>query len=319
VSATRAETPSPARSDAAAAQRCPLCGGSSAFAFTAEDRNRRIAPERFPYHRCGSCSTVFLASPPADPSRYYGGDYHQFDAAGEPLWRGDERLLAAEVWRAQTLSRLVEPGTLIDVGAGAGGFAAAARDAGFAVTAIEMDSGCCKYMQERLGVRAICSDRPLEALRELGPARVVSFWHVLEHLPDPGEMLAAAVDALEPGGVLAIAVPNPDSIQFRVLHARWAHLDAPRHVSLMPAPALVERARELGLEPVLETTADPSGLACNLHGWVYALRREPSRGPAPYAALRAGTLIESALAPLERRALRGAALTLLLRRPPASG
>jgi SAM-dependent methyltransferase len=317
VSVTRAETPSPMRSDAEGALRCPLCGGASAFAFTAEDRNRRIAAERFSYHRCRACSTVFLASPPDDPGRYYGGDYHQFDAAGEPFWRGDEGLLAAEAWRAQTLARLVEPGALVDIGAGAGGFAAAARDAGFAVTAIEMDRGCCSYMQERLGVRAICSDRPLEALRALGPARVVSFWHVLEHLPDPGEMLAAAADALEPGGVLAIAVPNPDSLQFRVLRSRWAHLDAPRHVSLMPARALVERARELGLEPVLETTVDPSGLACNEHGWVYALRRDPSRGPAPYAALRAGTLIDAALAPVERRGLRGAALTLLLRRPPS--
>jgi 2-polyprenyl-3-methyl-5-hydroxy-6-metoxy-1,4-benzoquinol methylase len=297
------------------AHSCPLCGGPARFAFTAEDRNRRITAERFSYHRCRECSSVFLASPPRDLGRYYGGGYHQFDADGQPLWRGDPGLLAAEAWRVQTLRAIVGGGTLIDVGAGAGGFAAAARDGGFEVSAIEMDGACCELMQRELGVRAICTDRPLETLSTLPPARVVSFWHVLEHLPDPAAALAAANDALEPGGVLAIAVPNPDSIQFKLLRSRWAHLDAPRHVCLMGAGALEERARELGLEPVLKTTSDPSGLACNVHGWVYALRNDPSSGAAPYAALRAGVLLAQALAPVERRGCRGAALTLLLRKP----
>lgn len=294
---------------------CPLCGGDSLFAFSAGDRNRRITAERFAYHRCRVCSTVFLASPPEDLGRYYGGDYHQFDADGEPLWRADEDLLAAEAWRVRALRGLAGTGRLIDVGAGAGGFASAAREGGYDVTAIEMDPNCCDFMESRLGVRAVCSDRPLQALRVLPPARAVCFWHVLEHLRDPGEMLAAATDALEPGGVLAIAVPSPDSLQFRLLGARWAHLDAPRHLCLMPAGALVRRARELGLEPVLQTTSDPSGLVCNVHGWVYALRQDPSTGPAPYPALRAGTLLARALAPIERRGCRGAALTLLLRKP----
>jgi SAM-dependent methyltransferase len=293
---------------------CPLCGGPSRPAFTAEDRNRRLASQRFCYRRCAVCSTFFLDPVPADPARFYGGGYHQFDASGEPLWRGEEALLAAEAWRVQALRRFVEPGVLVDIGAGAGGFAAAAHEGGFDVTAIEMDGDCCEYMRERLGVGAICSDRPLEALAGLGPARVVSLWHVLEHLAAPGEMLAAAAAALEPGGILALAVPNPDSIQFRVLRARWAHLDAPRHLCLMNARALIERARPLGLEPVLTTTADPSGVACNLHGWVYALRGDPSSGPAPYAPLRAGKALGAALAPLELRGTRGAALTLMLRK-----
>jgi SAM-dependent methyltransferase len=294
---------------------CPLCGGRSAFAFAAEDRNRRITAERFDYNRCSVCSTVFLASPPEHLGRYYGGDYHPFDADGEPAWRADADLLAAEAWRVGTLRGLAGTGRLIDVGAGAGGFASAARDGGYEVTAIEMDPGCCDFMESQLGVRAVCSEEPLQALRVLPPARAVCFWHVLEHLREPGEMLAAAGEALEPGGVLAIAVPNPDSIQFRLLGARWAHLDAPRHLCLMGADALVRRARELGLEPVLRTTGDPSGLACNVHGWVYALRDDPSAGPAPYPALRAGTLLARALAPVERRGCRGAALTLLLRKP----
>ncbi len=294
--------------------RCPLCGGAGAHAFTAVDRNRRIGEEPFTYERCSACATVFLATPPADPGRYYGSDYHPFGPDGEPAWKADPALLEAERWRARKLVALAGTGRLVDIGAGAGGFAAAAAEAGFAVTAIEMDRECCEWMEGRLGVAAICTDRPLEALAELPPSRVVTIWHALEHLPDTAGVLAAAAAALEPGGLLALAIPNSDSIQFRVLRARWAHLDAPRHVSLPGADALLGAAQKVGLSPVYETTSDPSALACNLHGWVYALRRDPSEGAATGLPLRAGSLLTSALGPVEHRGRNGAALTLVLRK-----
>ena len=294
--------------------RCPVCGGAGRHAFTATDRNRRISDEPFAYERCESCATVFLATPPADPGRYYGAGYHPFGADGEPAWKADPALLAAERWRAQKLHALAGGGRLVDIGAGAGGFAAAAAEAGFAVTAIEMDRECCEWMERRLGVSAICTDRPLDALAGLPPSRVVTIWHALEHLPDTAGVLAAAAAALEAGGLLALAIPNSDSLQFRTLRARWAHLDAPRHVSLPGADALLTAARRVGLTPVFETTSDPSALACNLHGWVYALRRDPSQGAAKGLPLRAGSWLTAALGPVEHRARNGAALTLVLRK-----
>jgi hypothetical protein len=68
---------------------------------------------------------------------------------------------------------------------------------------------------------------------------------------------------------------------------------------------------------MLRTTNDPYGRLCNVHGWVYALRRDPSLGPPSYSVMRAGTYLAALLAPLERRRCRGAALTLLLRKPSA--
>lgn len=295
-------------------RQCPLCGGTSTFAFAATDRNRRLTSETFDYHRCSRCATVFMVDIPVDLHRYYRGGYYQFDRNGEPAWREDASQLRVETWRVDALRHVVQAGTLIDVGAGAGGFAAAAHKNHFAVTAIEMDPECCQYMGHALGVTAICTDEPENALRSLKSARVVTLWHVLEHLREPGAMLAAATHALEPGGVLALGIPNPRSIQFRVLRQRWAHLDAPRHLCLMPASAILHKTGELGLEVVRITTSDPSGLACNLHGWVYAMRRDPSQGPASGLPAIAGGLLTSVLAPVERRGGRGAALTMFLRK-----
>lgn len=293
------------------APACTLCGASSLPALTAWDRNRETTSERFSYNRCTACGTLFMLDVPADLSRYYRGDYHGFGADGAPEWRSNRTLLEVEAFRVAMLRRHVQPGTLIDVGAGAGAFASAARDAGFDVTAIEMDERCCEYLEHGLGVRAIPTEEPIEQLRALPRARVISLWHSLEHLRDPAGMLAVAAERLEPGGVLALGVPNPGSLQFRLLGTRWAHLDAPRHLSLMPEQALVSHLRALGLRPLEATTADPFGRVCSLHGWAYALRRRPARGRTPPVITRAAQALTIALAPIEDRRRRGAVLTLL--------
>ncbi|HTZ87490.1 MAG TPA: methyltransferase domain-containing protein [Solirubrobacteraceae bacterium] len=299
---------------------CPFCGGASRFALTARDRNRESTDARFSYERCVQCGTLFMRDVPDDLAPFYAGEYHRFTPDGAAEWEGNETLRAVETARVAMLAEhaLSSPGgRLIDIGAGPGAFAAAAKHAGYEVSAIEMDERSCDYMERRLGVRAIRSDEPIAALAELPPARVISMWHVLEHLRDPAAMLATAADRLEAGGVLAIGVPNPGSLQFRLLRARWAHLDAPRHLCFVPAPAMIERARELGLRPLYATSEDLFSRLCALHGWIYALRPRPARGDARPVTVRAAQAVTKALVPLERRELRGPALTLLFIRDRA--
>jgi SAM-dependent methyltransferase len=301
---------------ASAAPPCPLCGAASVFALSASDRNRETTSERFTYNRCSACGTIFMVDVPADLAPYYRGDYHGFRPDGEPEWTHNQTLLNVEAFRVAMLRRHVQPGTLIDVGAGAGAFASAARDAGFDVTAIEMDERCCEYLRSGLGVRAVHSQDPIAELKALPPARVISLWHSLEHLRDPARMLAVAAERLEPGGVLALGVPNPRSLQFRLLGTRWAHLDTPRHLTLMPEQALVSHLRTLGLRPLEATTSDPFGRVCSLHGWAYALQPRPARGETPPVITRAAQALTIALAPIEDRRRRGAVLTLLAGKDP---
>jgi SAM-dependent methyltransferase len=210
----------------------------------------------------------------------------------------------------------VSPGHLIEIGPGTGAFAATARAAGFDVSAIEMDERCCRYLSEREGIRAICSDTPLEALAPLPRADAVAMWHVLEHLSNPGDVLEAIAQKLRPGGVLAIGVPNPRSLQFRALGSRWAHLDAPRHLCLIPPDALITKGEELGMRTVTVTTNDPEGLEFNLFGWISALRRRPAAGTAPWPVVYAGMAVSRTLSPLERSGHRGSTITLIMRKQP---
>jgi SAM-dependent methyltransferase len=306
----------PPPTQGAGAPVCPFCGAKGRHAFFATDRNRAISAKRFRYCRCIACGTLFLSLIPSDLGRYYSGDYsgYQFDADGEPSWKRNDTRLRSAAFRVELVRQQVAPGHLIEIGAGAGAFAIAAKAAGFEVSAIEMDEGCCRYLREQGGVHAICSDRPLEALDSLPSARAIVLWHALEHLPNPAEVLERAARALEPGGVLAIGIPNPSSLQFRLMRGRWPHIDAPRHLCLIPPAALVARGARIGLRTVAMTTTDPEGLDFDLLGWIDCLRRNPADGPPGRGVALAGLALRRLLAPLERRGNRGAAVTVVMRR-----
>lgn len=58
----------------------------------------------------------------------------------------------------------------------------------------------------------------------------VTVWDVLEHVRDPIQFMSACGSLLKPGGHLFVNVPNLDSLQARVLGARWPLL-LPEHLN----------------------------------------------------------------------------------------
>jgi 2-polyprenyl-3-methyl-5-hydroxy-6-metoxy-1,4-benzoquinol methylase len=283
---------------------CPLCGGETNAAFQVGDRNRAITDRSFHYRRCVSCQTTYLLDVPDDLGRYYPQDYY-----GLPTHAELDSAANGEASKLALLRPFVSGGQLVEIGAAFGVFALAAKRAGFDVTAIEMDGRCCGYLEEVVGVRAIRSDLPEEELADVGPTAAIVLWHVLEHLRRPWDVLEQAAKRLEPGGILALATPNPDSLQFRLLGANWAHVDAPRHLFLIPFAALRARAEELGFKVGHVTTSDPAGRYWNVFGWEYALRRQPACRPSTRVTRACSRLLNLGLAPLERRGMNGTAYT----------
>jgi SAM-dependent methyltransferase len=283
---------------------CPLCGGDSTRAFRVGDRNHEIGTQQFEYRRCGSCGGVFLANQPTDLGSYYPEDYYVLPSLAQL-----DEAANGESPRLALMEPVPPRGKLIEIGAGLGIFARAAQRAGLDVTAIEMDARCCRYLEEVVGVPAICSNEPERELAELGPVQAIALWHVLEHLARPWDVLARAADALERGGILALAMPNPESLQFRLLGARWAHVDAPRHLFLIPLDTLAAQAEKLGLRLSSVTTRDPAGRYWNRFGWEYAIRSHPARRGSSRRTRIAARLLALALAPLERRGMNGTTYT----------
>ena len=300
--------------ECASAPPCPYCGFATHLRLTAHDRNRNLSDEQFRYWECGGCHVVFLAPVPADIGRFYPADYYSLPASRAELVRVSR---PHEAYKLDLLRSLTRTGRLVEVGPGIGGFAALAQDAGYRVEVIEMDARASAFLRDTVGVGVHETDDPAATLRREGPFDVVAMWHVVEHLPDPFDALRAVSQALAPGGVALIAAPNPDALQFRVFGARWTHLDAPRHLFLIPISALVDAASELGLEIVDVTTTDPGTLGWNLFGWRETLAHcFVNRYPA-HALRLLGTVPAKLVSPLERRGRLGTTYTVALRRPHA--
>ena len=289
---------------------CPLCGGPAGTAFITTDRNRGITNLRFTYGRCRSCDTLFLLDVPADLGPYYPQEYYRLPSPTEL-----DQLARAEQYKLDFIRPYAGSGSLIEIGAGFGLFSRAAEQAGYDVTAIEMDARCCEYLTSTVGVRAIRSIDPAAVLPELPRPLVVAMWHVMEHLRDPWRLLDVVAARLAPGGVLAIAMPNPRAVQFRLLRGRWAHVDAPRHLFLIPPATLTARASQLGLETAHVTTTDPAGRHWNRFGWEYAVRRRPASTPSTRLKSMASLALTLLLRPVEEHGLNGAAYTAVFVKP----
>ncbi len=275
---------------------CPLCRSRAGFLLRARDWNRRTSPDWFCYHRCGYCGLIFLANPPSDLAAYYAGDYHALPSQAEL-----ERVGHREAYQLEILTCQVRGGRLVEIGPGAGVFAWQAKQAGFRVTTIEMDEGCRKHLEAVVGVEAIQSDRPETALATLPPSRAIVLWQALEHLPKPWAFLERALDNLEPGGVLLVATPNPEALGLRLMRARWPHLDAPRHLQLIPAQLLSEWLSARGASRVALYVDDRGARRWNRFAWQRLFMNAMPRRPFYQIAFAAGALISAAASLIERR------------------
>jgi 2-polyprenyl-3-methyl-5-hydroxy-6-metoxy-1,4-benzoquinol methylase len=293
---------------------CPQCGQQAPLSFSTKDYNRRISDERFDYYRCNACAFVFLSPVPGDLGRYYPAQYYDVPRnEAELMQRGEE----LQRWKLDTVMALVGKGRLLEIGPAYGLFSALAKRAGFEVTAIEMDSRCCSFLRDTVGIQVVHSADTVAALEQLPAFDVIVLWQVIEHLPDPWAVLDAAADRLAPNGVLILDTPNPQAFQFGVLGRYWTHVDAPRHVTLIPAKLLTQHVARSGLEPVLLTAADKGANGFNGFGWAFSFKNFfLGRGTGALAHL-CGRVLAKLLIPIERTGWRGSTYTAAFRKGAA--
>ena len=244
---------------------------------------------------------------PDNLGAYYPQNYYHVCATVEELARSAE----LERYKIDIVNQFVKDGKLLEIGPASGGFACLAKQAGFDVEVIEMSAKCCEFLETKLGVRAINSHNEQEALAKLEKKNVIALWQVIEHLRDPFGLLNEACNKIQPGGILVIAAPNPDALQFRILGRHWAHIDAPRHVVLIPKELLVEKAKTMGMKLVFSTTNDIGSIGWNMFGWQFSLPNYFASQKRKDFAFKLGGFITRLLAPFETVEGRGSAYTLV--------
>ena len=280
-------------------------------ALELRDANRRCSDRSFRYDKC-ACGHLAIHEVPHDLGNHYQDDYYRIPNRERLI-----RLSARNSHKVAMVRRHRTHGKLLEIGAAFGVFAHAAAAAGFDVTAIEMDARCCSFLETLGCMRVVRTDRPAEAMASLPPQDVITMWHVIEHLPNPFAVLESVANNLAPGGLLVIATPNPSAWQFSMMGRHWPHLDAPRHLHLLPAAAIVRRAEHLGLRVLRVESDDAEGRIWNAFGWQRLLMNQVRSRWLQRAMWGIGGVVAIAATPLDRRRLRGAAYTVILERPPA--
>ena len=243
------------------ARRCAWCGES--FGGGAEQLAGRI--------RCDSCGAATTSPRPTDAELaaaygdwYRPGDGQRFSFAGDAILSRTRAALA------QRIDAIAPAGPILDVGAGDGTLIDALRARGREAVGLERNSA-----------RPDFRDEPIAEIE--GEWAAVVFWHSLEHLPDPGDAIEHAARLLAPGGVVAVAVPNNESLQAEVFGDRWLHLDIPRHLSHLTASALRNGLQRQGLR--IERVSFVRGGQIVI-GWLDGLVGMTPGHPSLYQALR---------------------------------
>lgn len=241
---------------------CRLCGGPTAFALTAEERQFGLEG-RFDYDRCAACQSLQLRRIPPDLSRFYPRDYYASSGSGEgkgavaaPAWRRawtDWRLRdgPARAWfsgrryaRFDWFRRagIGRDDAILDVGCGNGRLLRNLARDGF-TNLVGIDPGWQGECDPGPGLRF--ARATAESWNEAH--RLVMAHHSFEHVPEPAATFAALVDRLAPGGCLLLRVPLADSWAADHYGADWVQLDAPRHLHLPTRRAISMLAARFGL------------------------------------------------------------------------
>lgn len=202
--------------------------------------------------RCSNCGHYYcdpLPTPESLAALYeHVHDYFGPGAGGQ----------ASATLEAIVAATGVTPGRLLDVGCGEGRLLDAARERGWDAIGIEPTAAFAA--RARAGGHHVHSG-DLADLAAAEPFDLVCFSAVLEHVPDPVELMACAVALLRPGGWLYADVPNGRRLDawlvdrtLRLVGRPWtvrtAPLQPPFHLSEFSATSLETAAARAGLERI---------------------------------------------------------------------
>ncbi|MEH6580441.1 MAG: class I SAM-dependent methyltransferase [Halioglobus sp.] len=220
---------------------------------------------RYDLCRCNDCALVNTV--PSDPAydsdepedavyseTYYGSSTSKFLTVIEFLLKKATTARARKIirlWRAAKPTS-ASPAVL-DIGCGRGLLLRSFQEEGASVLGLErqefpIDESCSDIVRAGALDDAECENRNFD---------IIILWHVLEHLSEHEKLLDNIKQHLNTGGVLALAVPNYDSLQQRLFAGHWFHLDLPRHLVHFESDWLCEQLERRGFIIEQQKHLDP--------------------------------------------------------------
>ncbi len=264
---------------------CPVCGASDYSQFAVGfDYELLTCSNPWRFVQCRSCQHVWLNPRPAVaelgvvyPPTYYAYNYDTINLLARK---------AKEMLDRRKIAKIVghcpkAPKSYLDVGCGDGRFLRVMEQLGVprsGLYGLELD----KRVVERLrgqGYSGVFCERAEDvgSLPE-GGIDLVTMFHVIEHVDNPGTVIGRVCGWLSPGGVFALETPNLDSLDARLFRRTyWGGYHIPRHWNLFTPAAISRLLKDNGLEVL--ATVFQTGHSFWMYSLHHAVRYEGTSRP----------------------------------------
>jgi len=182
------------------------------------------------------CINIFLGNLIVNDAyykKYYEGNYYTVDLGNDVLnfiikimdvfsYRMKERMILSNCQAKKKID-------ILDVGCGIGMFLNELNSKKFNKYGVEINAKGADEARKK-GITVYTSD--FLKLKLNKKFDVITMWHVLEHMPDPQQVIKKISGMLRKNGLLVFAVPNSGGMGFTYGKKYWYHLDSPRHLFL---------------------------------------------------------------------------------------
>lgn len=233
---------------------CPLCRGEQSAiidrvdgewlwdkleaefnaGFSKAERKKYCPQGEWTLHQCADCSLQYFS--PMQPG---DGEFYGRLSLGGKYYAGDKwDFLAA-------FGHMSKDGEGLDVACGEGRFLELAAERGVRFSGIDTNSQAIDIATGK-GLDASCLSLGEYAAKLQGSFDTVTLFQIVEHVPDPVELVTGAASLLKPGGCLIITVPNRDR---RIRQSGREPLDCPpHHMSRWSGDTLSQLALAAGMQ-----------------------------------------------------------------------
>ncbi len=233
---------------------CPVCV-SAGISEVLKVKDNTVSQQYFYIYHCSNCQVRFTQNAPSEASI---GDYYKSEnyishtdtSKGliNRIYRSVRNYSINQKKKLIKQATGLDKGNLLDVGSGTGYFAAAMKEDGWKVTALEPDEGARKIATEQHSL----TELPVAELFNLHEKKFdgITLWHVLEHVHDVNKYISTFKKLLADNGKLIIAVPNYTSWDAKEYGEYWAAYDVPRHLYHFTPHTMKLLMKEQGLKIV---------------------------------------------------------------------
>ncbi len=236
-----------------AVKKCILCGRSIFRPVLIASDNMYNIPGKFLLVKC-QCGLKFLnPQPDKELSKHYPSEYYsiahtpQRSKISEFVYNtyfGNGsfvfKVLFFPIYPILRGAK-VRPGkSVLDVGCGSGVFLSRMKALGMKV------SGVDPFTKNNPALNI----KKAELKSVKGQFDVITMNNVLEHVPNPVNDLKIIRKLLKADGTAIIAVPNVNSVFFKIFGRYWAELDAPRHLFHFNRKTLEATMKKAGLKVI---------------------------------------------------------------------